>query len=55
MRTATVLNTILTPKLTAIKGMNIAFGFGFFLTLFSFVDLIILNKIDADMEKKMGA
>lgn len=54
MRTATVLNTIVTPKLAAIKGMNIAFEFGFCLTLFSMIDLILLNKIDFEVEKKLG-
>lgn len=51
IRTASVMSTFLSPKIAEHKGMNYAFGFGFFLTFFSFGSLCLLNYIDYMVDK----
>lgn len=46
IRSATVINSILSPRIAEHYGMDKAFGFGFLLTIASFLSLIVLNLLD---------
>ena len=46
LRSATVFNSFLSPRIAEHYGMDKAFGFGFLLTIVSLLSLIILNLLD---------
>lgn len=51
IRSATVLGTILSPRIAETKGMTTAFGVGFVVTILSGGALILMNTIDSYVEK----
>lgn len=52
IRSATVLNTMVTPRIAEKQGMQKAFEFGWGLTMISALGLILMNMLDSYVEMR---